>query len=106
MRERYSADYIVVDAKNYSKKVGKKDVLQVANYLKEFGAGLFGIIITRHGGDMAGCESTLREQWVLNRKLILVLNDEDLIAMLRAKADNLEPETVLIQRIEQFRLSM
>ncbi|EHH1242335.1 HNH endonuclease [Vibrio parahaemolyticus] len=106
MRERYSADYIVVDAKNYTKKVGKKDVLQVANYLKDFGAGLFGIIVSRNGGDKAGCEVTLREQWVLHRKLILVLTDDDLIAMLRAKADGSEPERVLIVRIEQFRLSM
>lgn len=106
MRERYSADYIVVDAKNYTKKVGKRDVLQVANYLKDFGAGLFGIIVSRNGGDKAGCEATLREQWVLHRKLILVLTDDDLIAMLRAKADSFEPERVLIERIEQFRLSM
>jgi hypothetical protein len=47
MRDNYQADYIVVDAKNYRGEVKKKDALQVANYLKPHGAGLFGLIITR-----------------------------------------------------------
>nr|WP_232473145.1 HNH endonuclease [Vibrio anguillarum] len=106
IRNRYSADYIVVDAKNYSKRVGKKDVLQISNYLKKFGAGLFGMIVSRHGGDSAGCEVTLREQWALHGKLILVINDEHIVAMLRAKRDGAEPEDILVQLIQKFRLSM
>ncbi|CDT90622.1 HNH endonuclease domain protein [Vibrio coralliirubri] len=106
IRNRYSADHIVVDAKNYSKRVGKKDVLQISNYLKKFGAGLFGVIVSRHGGDSAGCEVTLREQWALYGKLILVLKDEHIIAMLRAKRDGAEPEDILVQLIQKFRLSM
>lgn len=51
MRTRYSADYIVVDAKNYVGKVKKRDVLQIANYLRPHGAGLFGLIFSRNGGD-------------------------------------------------------
>ena len=35
LRSRYSADYIVVDAKNYTHKITRKDALQIANYLKE-----------------------------------------------------------------------
>ena len=62
IREKYCADYIVIDAKNYSNKVKKNDVLQVANYLKPRGAGLFGLIISRNGGDSAGCQVTVREQ--------------------------------------------
>ena len=51
IRTRYLADYIVLDAKNYTKKVTKKEILQISNYLKVHGAGLFGIIISRNGGD-------------------------------------------------------
>ena len=106
LRERYSADYIIIDAKNYSKKVGKKDVLQVSNYLKSYGAGLFGLIISRNGGDAAGCEFTLREQWLVHNKMIIVLDDDDMISMLLAKSDGRKAEEVLGNKIEQFRLSM
>ncbi|MEO1351790.1 MAG: HNH endonuclease signature motif containing protein [Cyanobacteria bacterium J06635_15] len=106
MREKYVADYIVIDAKNYTRKVKKDEVLQIANYLKPHGAGLFGIIICRKGGDSAGCEHTLREQWLVHKKLILVLNDEDIEKMLVAKLDGNPPEDLISQKIEQFRLSM
>ncbi|TCG06677.1 hypothetical protein BZM27_24585 [Paraburkholderia steynii] len=68
LRNKYMADYLVVDAKNYSRKIKKAEVLQVANYLKPHGAGLFGAIISRNGGDTAGCAHTLREQWLIHQK--------------------------------------
>ena len=106
MREKYQADYVVVDAKNYTRKVKKSEVLQIANYLKPHGAGLFGIIISRKGGDTSGCEHTLREQWMVHRKLILVLDDDDIKEMLIAKSDGRVPEEIVGQKIEHFRLSM
>lgn len=106
IREKYCADYIVADAKNYSKRVKKNDVLQIANYLKERGAGLFGLIVSRNGGDSSGCAVTLREQWLAHGKLIVVLDDEDLEFMLRAKADQRQPEELIGRKIEEFRLAM
>lgn len=106
MRDKYEADYIVVDAKNYTRKVKKAEVLQIANYLKSHGAGLFGVIVCREGGDSAGCEHTLREQWLIHRKLIIVLDDDDVEAMLIAKSDGRSPEEVIGRKIEQFRLAM
>ena len=106
MREKYTADYIVIDAKNYAKKVKKDDVLQIANYLKPHGAGLFGIIICRKGGDSIGCEHTLREQWLVHKKLILVLEDKDIEKMLITNSDDNPPEDLISRKIEQFRLSM
>ena len=106
MREKYEADYVIIDAKNYTRKVKKEEILQIANYLKPHGAGLFGLIISRVGGDAAGCEHTLREQWLVQRKLILVLDDDDVKEMLLAKSDGRAPEETLGQKIERFRLSM
>lgn len=105
LRDRYLADYIVVDAKNYNYKVKKTQVLQIANYLKSHGAGLFGLIVCRNGGD-AGCNHILREQWMVHKKMILVLNDEDVEAMLLAKLSGGNPEDIISQKIEKFRLSM
>ena len=103
LREKYSADYVVVDAKNYSRKVKKSDVLQIANYLKPHGAGLFGIIFSRNGGDSAGCLHTIREQWMVHQKLILVLDDTDVENMLLSSGG---AEDLIGAKIEEFRLSM
>ncbi|MDE6617661.1 MAG: HNH endonuclease [Clostridiales bacterium] len=104
LRANYKADYIVVDAKNSGKKIAKKDVLQIANYLKIYGTGLFGLIVSRNECDMSA-QFTLREAWVMDRKLIVNLLDNDLEQMLLEKIDGREPENVLRQKIEDFRLS-
>lgn len=103
LREKYSADYVVVDAKNYSRKVKKSDVLQIANYLKPHGAGLFGIIFSRNGGDSAGCLHAIRERWMVHKKLILVLDDTDVENMLFSSGGAAD---LIGAKIEEFRLSM
>jgi hypothetical protein len=103
IREKYLADYIVADAKNYTRKVKKTDILQIANYLKTHGAGLFGIIFSRNGGDSSGCLHTIREQWMVHQKLILVLDDTDVENMLISAGGAAD---VIGAKIEEFRLSM
>ncbi|HCE2180030.1 TPA: HNH endonuclease [Vibrio parahaemolyticus] len=105
LREKYNADYIVVDAKNYTRKVKKSDVLQVANYLKPHGAGMFGLIFSRNGGDSRGCEQTLREQWMVHNKMIVVLDDEDVENILISSTVS-DATDVIGRKIEEFRLSM
>ena len=105
-RTKYLADYIVVDAKNLKGKVTKSAILQVANYLKPHGAGLFGMIFSRFGGDSRGCDQTLREQWSTQQKLIIVLSDSDIEEMLVYKDSGEKPDMVLRRKIQKFRLSM
>lgn len=104
MRTRYSADYIVVDAKNYVGKVKKRDVLQIANYLRPHGAGLFGLIFSRNGGDNSAWV-TAREQWAHYQKLVLVVDDRQCEAMLNAFSSG-ESTSVLAKQIQDFRLAM
>ena len=61
IRDKYRVDYVVVDAKNHSRKIKKNDVLRIANYLKPHGVGLLSLILSRIGGDSAGCEHTQRQ---------------------------------------------
>lgn len=105
LRESYSADYIVIDAKNYMAAISKSQVLQIANYLKPHGAGMFAIIATRHGAN-SGAKTTIREQWMSHRKLILVTDDTQLEAMLLARSSGGDPAKVIGQMIQDFRLSM
>lgn len=105
IRFQYSADYIIVDAKNYVGKIKKQSVLQISNYLKKHGAGLFGLIICRKGGNRS-CTQTLREVWAIDRKLVVVLTDDDVEKMLLEKSSGREPEIIIRQKIEDFRLTL
>ena len=105
MRQQYAADYIVVDAKNYVKPIKKNEILQISNYLKVHGAGLFAIIFSRHGAARSA-QLTMREQWIVHSKLIVVLNDDDVFSMLSAVESGGNPDTVIRQKIEEFRLKM
>lgn len=105
LQRRYSADYIVVDAKNSAKRITKKDILQIANYLKPQGTGMFAIIFSRLGADN-GAVHTVREQWLLHQKMIVVLDDaivESILTDSSAGGAGTQPIDDLIQR---FRLSM
>ena len=105
LRSRYAADYIVVDAKNSSQRITKRDVLQVSNYLKEHGTGLFGIIVARIGVTDSAYY-TLREVWAIEKKMIIILRDNDLEQMLLERLAGGAPETIIRQKNEDFRLSI
>ena len=81
LRTEYKAHFVVADAKN-STEVSKEDVLQIGNYLKLSGVGLFAIIVCR-GGPTNGAIQTIREQWIMYQKMIVVLNDQDVEQILR-----------------------
>lgn len=105
LRNRYDADYVVVDAKNSAKSISKNDVLQIANYLKQKGTGLFGIIIARKGTSSAS-ENALRDMWIHDQKMIIVLNDVDIEQMILDKKNGEDPAKLILKKIEDFRLSI
>jgi hypothetical protein len=105
MRNHYRADYVVVDAKNLSGHVSKSHVLQIANYMTRSGTGLFGVIMTRRGTDRSA-QYTRREQWVLYNKMLLILDDDDVIQMLDNVIGGDDPSLVIRQKVEDFRLSL
>lgn len=105
LRERYCADYIVVDAKNSGKYIQKSDMLQIGHYLKADGSGLFGIIIARKGlGETA--KYAQRELWMHDKKMVIVLNDDDVEQMLLEKKNNNDPAKIIRKKIEDFRLAI
>ncbi|MCM1193742.1 MAG: hypothetical protein NC123_17935 [Butyrivibrio sp.] len=77
----------------------------MANYLKESGAGLFGMIITRNGANDSAIY-TQREVWAIYKKMIIILQDNDIEQMLLEKFADGEPTNIVRQKIEDFRLSV
>jgi hypothetical protein len=63
------------------------------------------MVVTRRGDDEAS-KYTRREQWLMHDKLIIVLNDDDLIQMLTTQLAGEPPETLIQQKIEDFRLAI
>jgi len=106
IREKFQADFIVIDAKNYSGKIKKNQILQISNYLKQHGTGLFAIIITRKNQEDTGSYFTRREKWITENKMIIILDDIDLEKMILAKSSSNTPEEIIKQRIEDFRLEI
>jgi len=104
-RDIYQGHYVVVDAKNYSKPLSKRPVLDISHYLKPYGCGMFAIIVSRMGYGDAG-KHAAKEQWIGSRKLIVSLSDDDLIKMLELKKEGAPPEDVIKLYISDFRTSL
>lgn len=105
LRVHYRGDFIVADAKNYTKPAGKEEVLQLANYLSHHGTGLVGLLVTRKGLAQ-DARWTSREQWLLYNKLIIGLGEDDYYQMLITQRAGGDPAELVRQRIEDFRLRM
>jgi hypothetical protein len=105
IRQQYHADYIVVDAKNHSKPLGKRSILEVAHYLKPYGTGMFALVVCRSGLAASG-RHAVKEQWIGSGRMIVVLTDEALNEMLNLKARRSVPEVIIEEAIRQFRLSL
>ncbi|MEU8268542.1 restriction endonuclease [Sphaerisporangium sp. NPDC049002] len=105
LRAIYQAHLIVFDAKNSCKGVNKSDVLQVSNYMSKKGLGLFGVIIGRKGPNRGASYARL-DHWKEQEKMILFLEDDDLREMIRLKIAGQDPVNLIVQKIEDFRLSI
>ena len=105
VRDIYQGHYIVVDAKNYTKPLSKRPVLDISHYIKPYGCGMFAIITSREGYGTAG-KHAAKEQWIGSKKLIVSLSDADLIKMLDLKKEDAPPEDVIKNYISDFRMSL
>lgn len=105
VRETYLGHYIVVDAKNYKDPLSKEPVIAIAHYLKPYGCGMFGILVSRKGESPSAFHA-IKEQWIGNNKLIVILSDNDMIEMLEIKKANSNPEELIRGKIAKFRMSL
>jgi len=105
IRDRYKADFIVIDAKNFTNGITKKEILQISNYLKPYGTGLFGVIFSRKG-ESDNAKITRKELWITYNKMIVVLDDNDVENMINAKNESRDPMELIIKKIEDFRIRL
>ena len=66
---------------------------------------MFGIIIARKGTNSAS-ENALRDMWIYQQKMIVVLNDTDIEQMILIRKDGEDPARLILKKIEEFRLAI
>ncbi len=95
MRSDYNAKNVVFEFKNLSEKLGKDELIQISNYLKKDSLGRFGIVFSRKGLSKLSGIKEQRELLIHDTKLILVLNENDLMDLVDKKLLNEETEQIL-----------
>lgn len=97
--------YVVFEFKNYSNPISQQQILTTEKYLfpKSFRSVAF--IISRMKISKSAeimCQGAMRE----NGKLIINLCDNDLVAMINKKVENLEPSDYLFSLVDDFLLGL
>ena len=101
----YNTQFVVFEFKNYGNKIDQNLIYTTEKYLFNPALRNVAIIISRKGFSEAatfaamGC---LKE----HGKLILDITDDDLIKMLEAKGNEDDPTTLLMEKFEDFLMSI
>jgi CheY-like chemotaxis protein len=101
LRSELDARHIVVEFKNYTKPVGKAEVLQLKEYLARKSLGRFGLLVSRlppSGPALVAQANAYGDQDCL----ILFLHDGDIEKMIEARRQGGDPSIFLEQMKEEF----
>jgi len=103
--EHLNSRYVVFEFKNYRARIKQGQVLTTEKYLFERGLRRAAIVLTRMGldkGASAMIQGAMRE----HGKLILVLDDTQICAMLRMRDRGDDPADLLFDVVDYFLLSL
>lgn len=101
----YKTKFVVFEYKNYSEQVSQNSIYITEKYLFSTALRNVAFIVSRKGFDKnaekaaLGC---LRE----NGKLIISLDDKDLVSMLEMKEKGEEPSDYLLEKVEELLMSV
>jgi hypothetical protein len=102
IREEFEAKFLVFDFKNYKEPIGPNEVDDINKYLNKKTIGRLGILVSRKGPTK---NAKRRRNSIYNspdEKVILFLDDNDLIELYSRKKDNKDPLDFLQERIDKF----
>lgn len=102
VRSEYKGSYIVLEAKN-KKESDKNDVLQLGDYLTEKQVGLFSILVSR-GISQSAIDQRRKAYSTDPHRMIVLIDEKDTREMIMKKCRRENPEDVLNDRIDLYRL--
>lgn len=91
----YNCNNIIVECKNYTNEIGVEELRQVSDYLSKDTYGQFSIVFSRKGLDKNGKEKQSDYLKFSPKKMILVLDDNDIIDLIKKRSMNESPEDIL-----------
>ncbi|HLO96054.1 MAG TPA: restriction endonuclease [Burkholderiaceae bacterium] len=100
-----STRFMVAEFKNYTESIRQREVESIQQYLYSKAMRMFGVLCSRN----LPSESALlarRRAWVEADKLILLLSDEELKDLVRAKSYGEKPTDVLDAQLGEFFLKL
>jgi hypothetical protein len=96
---------VIVDCKNYSHELKENEIVIASKYLGKKKLTKLGLLVTRAGLSEGGKKGQ-KERWEQEDKLLICLNDQDLIKMLELKEKEDEPWKVIDKGIVDFLKSL
>ncbi len=96
-KKEEAAKRIIIDFKNYSRKITSSTIRSVTKYLHDK-KGNFAIIMSKKGMDDSGIKEQ-RIRYYDKNQLIIVLDQNDIIEMINYKINNQYPEEILERKI-------
>lgn len=105
LKQGFRSRYVVFEFKNYEEAVNQTQIYTTEKYLFKPALRNVSFLITRKGlseNDIKAIDGVLRE----NGKLIVPLDDNDLITMIRLKSGGELPEDYLFDKVDNMLLSL
>lgn len=100
-----STRFMVAEFKNYTESIRQREVESIQQYLYSKAMRMFGVLCTRSQPSESAFLAR-RRAWVEADKLILLLSDEELKDLVRAKSYGEKPTDVLDAQLEEFFLRL
>lgn len=97
--------FVVAEFKNYKESIGQREVESLQQYLYVKAMRTFGLLCSRQQPKDSALAAR-RRAWVESGKLILLLSDEELSDIIRARSYGENPTTVLDAQLEEFLLRL
>lgn len=105
IKQTCSTRFMVAEFKNYTDSIRQREVESIQQYLYAKARRMFGILCSR-GQPSESAVLARRRAWIEADKLILLLSDEEMKDLIRAKSYGEKATDVLDAQLEEFFLRM
>ncbi|MFB3889896.1 MAG: hypothetical protein ACE14S_10430 [Candidatus Bathyarchaeia archaeon] len=101
VRQTYMGKYIIVECKNLTTRVTQEEIEDAARYLNKKSTGLFAIVFSRQDPN-ANAKKKQVEEWNENQKMIITLNDNEVLSLIELYRTQDDPSQIIQQKIDEF----
>lgn len=101
VKYEYSSRMVIAEFKNYIDPIGQGEVESLQQYLLPKAKRAFGLLCSRQEPSIPAIAAR-RRAWMLAENIILFLSDGDLKEIVRIRAEDGDPSTVLDAQMDEF----